>query len=316
LIQAFSIVVPIFALIGLGYGAAHYGVFSPQTRAGVSQFAFMFAIPALLFRTIAGTAGTPIEPLPIWLGYFGTIAIIWIAASLLTRFVLGRPQQDAASIAMTSSYGNVVMLGIPLAISLFGQDAATPIAVILSIHTPIMWIAGTIHMQLAESASSAERGPLLSALARDLWHEVSHNILLISILAGTLWRLSGFGLPPVLDSSLALLAQAGVPCALVALGASLVDFQIKGQVPTLFTGLFLKLAAMPAVAALLSSSIPGLSPIGKAVIVLFAAMPAGANAYLFANRYGRAVNSASGAVALGTLLAVLTSSLLVAYFKA
>jgi malonate transporter and related proteins len=42
------------------------------------------------------------------------------------------------------------------------------------------------------------------------------------------------------------------------------------------------------------------------VIVLFAAMPTGANAYIFAAQYKRLVNPVSGAVALGTLLAAVT----------
>jgi predicted permease len=40
--------------------------------------------------------------------------------------------------------------------------------------------------------------------------------------------------------------------------------------------------------------------------VLFAAMPTGANAYIFAVQYQRLVNPVSGAVALGTLLAAVT----------
>ncbi|WP_439364622.1 hypothetical protein ACNJYD_34250 [Bradyrhizobium sp. DASA03005] len=42
------------------------------------------------------------------------------------------------------------------------------------------------------------------------------------------------------------------------------------------------------------------------VSVLFAAMPIGANAYIFAVQYQRLVNPVSGAVALGTLLAAVT----------
>jgi hypothetical protein len=38
----------------------------------------------------------------------------------------------------------------------------------------------------------------------------------------------------------------------------------------------------------------------------FAAMPTGANAYIFAVQYRRLVNPVSGAVALGTLLAAVT----------
>jgi predicted permease len=42
------------------------------------------------------------------------------------------------------------------------------------------------------------------------------------------------------------------------------------------------------------------------VIALFAAMPTGANAYIFAAQYKRLVNPVSGAVALGTLRAAVT----------
>ena len=51
---------------------------------------------------------------------------------------------------------------------------------------------------------------------------------------------------------------------------------------------------------------PGLPPLAPGVIVLFAAMPTGANAYIFAAQYQRLVNPVSGAVALGTLLAAVT----------
>ncbi|WP_262047952.1 hypothetical protein [Bradyrhizobium sp. Bra78] len=49
-----------------------------------------------------------------------------------------------------------------------------------------------------------------------------------------------------------------------------------------------------------------LPPVAAGVIVLFAAMPTGANAYIFAVQYQRLLNPVSGAVAPGTLLAAVT----------
>jgi predicted permease len=69
---------------------------------------------------------------------------------------------------------------------------------------------------------------------------------------------------------------------------------------------------MPAVAWLLAFKVFELSAVAGGVAVLFAAMPAGANAYLFANRYGRAVSTTSSAVALGTLLAAGSAAALIA----
>jgi predicted permease len=72
----------------------------------------------------------------------------------------------------------------------------------------------------------------------------------------------------------------------------------------------LKLLAMPAVAWMLAHLLQ-LPPIVAGVVVLFAAMPTGANAYIFAVQYQRLVNPVSGAVALGTLLAAVTLPLIV-----
>jgi predicted permease len=54
----------------------------------------------------------------------------------------------------------------------------------------------------------------------------------------------------------------------------------------------------------------------RGIITLLAAMPTGANAFLFATKLDRAVDSTSGAVALGSLLTVLTASLLVSALHA
>jgi len=52
-------------------------------------------------------------------------------------------------------------------------------------------------------------------------------------------------------------------------------------------------------------------PIVAGVVVLFAAMPTGANADIFAVQYQRLVNPVSGGVALGTMLAAVTLPLIV-----
>ena len=54
----------------------------------------------------------------------------------------------------------------------------------------------------------------------------------------------------------------------------------------------------------------GLPPVWVHVATLIAAMPTGANAYLFAQRYTAATPVVSGAIAVGTALAALTASAL------
>jgi malonate transporter len=127
---------------------------------------------------------------------------------------------------------------------------------------------------------------------------------------GLLWRLTGLGLHPVVDRTVELLAQAGSPTALIALGINLFRFEVRGAKLGIVIMCALKLLAMPAIAWMLAHFLQ-LPPTVAGVVVLFAAMPTGANAYIFAVQYQRLVNPVSGAVALGTMLAAVTLPLIV-----
>jgi malonate transporter and related proteins len=305
--QVFLIVAPVFVIIAIGYAAGRTSLLSQLAHKGIAEFAFNVAVPVLLFRTIAVAETPAVEPLQLWAAYFGAVAAIWLMASLLTLFVLRRPGPDAATISIGAVYGNVVMIGIPLALTAFGDTAAAPMALIISINTPLLWIIGTVHMALADRKAGTSVIRTIGSLLTDL----ARNPLIIAIVLGALWQRTGIGLHPAVDKVLVLLAQSGVPCALVALGASLVNFEVKGQAPTLFVMCALKLLVMPAIAWVLAFWVFHLPPVAAAVVVLFASMPTGANAYIFATHYQRVVNSTSGAVALGTVLAAITAAVLI-----
>ncbi|MBU2582450.1 MAG: AEC family transporter [Alphaproteobacteria bacterium] len=306
-----SIVAPVFGLVALGFVFGRLGWLSPIAEQGVSEFAFRLAIPALLMKTIATAEFGNLSIAGVWLSFYGAIATTYAASVLGTKFLLRRPVQDEASIAMSSLFGNAVMLGIPISLTTFGPAAAAPLALVLSIHAPSLWLATTLHARIADRETGAKAGDIVSTLIRDL----GQNPIIIGIVLGGLWRTSGVPVPEILLKILSLLAQAGVPAALVALGLSLVRFEIRGQVPTLSMIVALKLLLMPLVAYALGRFVFHLDPLPLGVVTILASVPTGANAYIFAVKNGRAINSASGAVALGIVLSAFTVSLLLAFIK-
>jgi malonate transporter len=311
MLAVFSIVAPIFALIAVGYLAGRFNWVGPQTAKGLADFTFSLAIPAMLFRAMALTEFPDVPVEKLWAAFFGSALAVWIVAAATAVLILRRPLADSPPISMSAGFGNVVMLGIPLSVTAFGPDAVAPGALIVSLHSPLLWVIAAIHMASVNRDGKTSPLDLAGGIARDL----SRNIIILAIIAGTLWRLSGIALPEVADHAIRLLGQAGIPCALVALGLSLVGFQIKGQVPTLGMILILKMIAMPVTAWYLAVHVLELAPVEAGVCILFAAMPTGANAYLFAVQHGRAMNSASGAVALGTLLSAFTAAAAVYILK-
>lgn len=306
--NVFSTVFPVFSLIALGFVAGRFAWVGASVSKGLAEFTFTLAVPALLFRTMATAELPSVSPLLVWSTYFGTVAVAWTLATLLTVTVLRRPAADSAPIAMSSGFGNVVMLGIPLALATYGEAAAGPIALIISVHSPVLWTLASVHLAIADRSQAKSMRETLRSVASDL----ARNTIILAIIAGTLWRFTGLGLNPVIEKSMAFLGQAAIPCALVSLGLSLVGFKIKGQAMTLSSILVLKLVLMPVTAWMLAIHVFALPPVAAGVVIIFAATPTGANAYLFANQYGRAMNSASGAVALGTALSVITAAILLA----
>ena len=297
------IVAPVFALIAAGYAAVLFRFVSETAHKGISEFAFSIAIPALLFRTIVVSEFPDVSPYRMWGAYYGALAITWIAALAISTLLRARREdrEDGVVFAIGSVYGNIVMLGIPLTLSALGNEAAGPMALILSVNTPLLWLCGILQM---EFVSRKQSGSALSVI-RPVLTDLARNPLMLGIGFGVVWRFTGFGLNPVVDRTIELLAQAGSPAALIALGINLFRFEVKGEMLSVVVMSALKLLAMPA-AALLLAKLLNLPPTAAGVVVLFAAMPTGANAYIFAVQYKRLVNPVSGAVALGTLLAAVT----------
>ena len=297
------IVAPVFALIAAGYASVLFRFVSEGAHKGISEFAFSIAIPALLFRTIVVSEFPEISPWRMWGAYYGALAITWIAALAISALLRERREdrEDGVVFAIGSVYGNIVMLGIPLVLSALGNEAAGPMSLILSVNTPLLWLCGILQMELVNRKRT---GSVLSVL-RPILTDLAKNPLMLGIGFGVIWRFTGLGLNPVVDKTIELLAQAGSPAALIALGITLFRFEVKGEMTSVAAMSALKLLAMPAIAFVLAKLLD-LPPVATGVVVLFAAMPTGANAYIFAVQYQRMVNPVSGAVALCTLLAAVT----------
>ena len=294
------IVAPVFALIALGYVAVRAGFVSESANKGISEFAFSIAIPALLFRTVVISEFPAVNAFEVWGAFYGALALTWIAALLLSS-LLRQKREDGVVFAIGAVYGNIVMLGIPLTLSALGNQAAGPMALILSVNTPLLWLFGTLQMAWTERKEPGSAASLILTILLDL----ARNPIMLAIGLGLVWRFTGFGLTPIVDKTVELLAQAGSPTALIALGINLVRFEIKGEKLSIAMMCALKLLLMPALAWLLAHLLK-LPPMATGVVVLFAAMPTGANAYIFAAQYQRLVNPVSGAVALATILAAAT----------
>ncbi len=303
-------VLPVFGLICLGFVLAKTRIIDVAAGRGISLFVFNVAIPAFLFRSVVTVSDQAAAPYGLWFAFFGGLALTWIAAAMVSRFMDSLDESGGAAASMASGFGNLALLGTPLALAHFGPEVAAPIGLILSIHAPTLWFAATLHRELARHSASFS----LTSTARELLKQLASNAIVLALLAAAIWRSTGLGIHPVPDRMLSMLSDAGVPTALVALGVSLAAYSLKGSFGGMFTLIALKMVMMPVLVLLLGRYAVTLPPLWLKIAVLFAAMPTGANAFLFSQRNNEAVPAVSGAIALGTGLAAVTAGLILWLF--
>ncbi|MDX1606213.1 MAG: AEC family transporter, partial [Candidatus Competibacterales bacterium] len=126
------------------------------------------------------------------------------------------------------------------------------------------------------------------------------NPIIIGLLLGLGWNLSGLPLPGPLDRLTEMLAQAATAGALFALGAGLTRYRLAGNLGEPLLLVALKMLLQPLLVWLLGAHVLALPPLWTAVLVLLAALPTGVNAYLFAQRYEVGIATATTTVFLST----------------
>lgn len=311
LVTILVLVVPLFSLIGLGWTLARGRLLHEAAPRVLSEFAIKIAMPALLFRAMLAVGDAPLELLAMPAAYFSASMIMWVLAALATHLILRRPAADAAAIGMASTFGNGVMLGFPLLTTVLGPSVAVPVALMSALETPLLWIIATVYV----SAAGRTGAGLDLKTVRGILGDLARNTIIMSMMLGLVWNLARLPVPVPVDRVLELVGRSAVPVQLIALGMSLAAFEIKGQWPTLSAITVLKLFVYPALAYVMAVHVWALPPQWAAVVIAFASMPVGANAFVFASKYERAVGSVSAALTVSTIVSIVSITVVLTLLK-
>jgi predicted permease len=270
-----GLVLPLFGVIALGYIAATTRLLKERTAEGVSDYVYTVAIPLMIFRTLAEARLPDTLPWSYWVVYFAGAFGAWIMCQWVALFVFGRPTREAVVYGFTAGQSNIVLVGIPLVLSTFGEPGAVPLFLLVALNLPLMMTAATLLIE--GSASGISRAALLR-LARSL----ATNLVLIGFAAGLLAQFAGFVPSGPLKGVIDLVAASAVPCALFAMGLSLRQYGIAGDIRMTSVIVALKLVVHPLIVLLLVRYVLELPPVFAGVAIVFASMPCGINAYLLA----------------------------------
>ncbi|WP_193367915.1 AEC family transporter [Pelagibius marinus] len=301
-------VLPIFGLVLCGYVVGRRRWMSEEAIKGLNTFVFYFAIPALLFRAMARGIG-PVE-FTIVGAYFAGVLATFLLALVVARLAFRTGPVEQVLFGMGSIFSNTVLLGIPLVFTVLGEAAGLQLMLIITFHAVIILPVITVLIELRRGAGQGWR-----RLFGQTFRAIALNPIILALILGIAYGLTGAPLPGAAERFLALLGGAAAPCALFALGASLTSFELRGDIKETLAIVAMKLLVHPAVMAVLAFWVFELPPLAATVAVITAAIPAGANVFIMARQYDIYLGRAASAVLISTALSVVTLTFLLATLR-
>jgi malonate transporter len=279
------LLLPDFLLILLGWLLCRRTLLDRALWNAVERLVYFLLFPVLLFNAIVRSPLHASDVAGVGAAALATL-VVGIACALALARWPGVDRRLHASGAQTAYRFNSY-IGLALAERLGGAQGLAWMAVAIAFCVPV--------------ANVAAVWPLARHGGHSTLRELARNPLIIATLAGLLANALGVVVPGPLATTLERIGVAALPLGLMAVGAGLAFGALK-TAPRLAAALLaIRHAVLPAVAIALAAALA--LPAGqRAIIVLFAALPTSAAAYVLAARMGGDGGFVAGIVTVSTLL--------------
>ena len=300
-----SVIVPVFFVLLLGYGAGRTKAFDSDQIAGINKLVLNFALPASLFVGTIRTSRTQLlQQGPLFLVLLLTLLGFYAVVLLLSRFVFHHKTGAAALQAMCASFAAAIFYGPALLSGLYGSGSAVVISIFSIIINIVM---SPVTLVLLEVSQAAEHSKAKASTASIASHAVVQSIKLPLVWAPTIaiiLVLLGVQVPSLIDNMLNLLGEATAGVALFIGGLSIASRKITLNLEV-GVNIVLKLVVQPALfflLALVFSVNPPFNHIG----FIATALPSGVMVINLAQEYKTYEAEASSTLALTTILMIVT----------
>ncbi len=295
----FDPILPIFAVLAVGYILRKVAIFDATHATAINRFVFYLAAPALVFVIFARAPLGQLN-LPVLASYFAAEVIIYSSIAVLARKFFHLPLAESLLLGMTAIFANHVFFVRPIAILVYGESVVLPIGGIIIIDVVAFCL--TVFMVDAVTSGSTQIKAAAMGLLR--------NPFVITPVLGVLaWYFSGY-VPTGLFTFADFAGAAAAPVSLFALGVVLAGVPLWPIGWLISIIIAAKLLLHPLLVFV------GISAFGdnagwQDIAILVAAGPCGAMPFVIAVQYGVAIERIAKAILFSTLLSILTLSFLI-----
>lgn len=277
-------------LIAVGYAVSKKGMLTDRGAAEINSLLVKIVTPCLIINSFINSHGD-LKPRELLLSVGMSGLAIAIALGLSCCFFRGEPPERRKVLRFAAIYSNAGFMGLPLIQGILGDKGVVYGSFFIVVFNLICWTHG-YHMM------SGGKLNLKAALL---------NPGIIGLLFGLPIYFFKLDLPALVTEPIGFLSGLNTPLAMMVIGSYVAKVDLHSFVSDLsvYKMAFLRLIAAPALyfcVLLLIRPEPDLFVSS----VIQAAAPVAANTVLFAVEYGGDSQLASKAVAVSTVLSIIT----------
>lgn len=296
-------VVPVFAMIALGWGLKTRGFLSDDGWRAVERLTYFvfypaFLIPAVWRADFAGGAAGPVA--------LGTVGAAMVVAGLT---VLAKPALRITDPAFTSVFQGVIrwngFVFLPVAGAVFGPTGLGVAAVAFGVLAPALNVVCVLVLARWGAGQGGGWRLALASLAK--------NPIIWACGLGAALNLTGVPKPDLVLGVFDLMGPGAIALGLITAGAGL-SFRYAASRPVLMlTVTAIKLILLPVLMYWLTGALGG-DRMAQGLALLAGASPGAAASYVMARQMGGDAPLMAGVVALTTVASAVTIPVLLAAF--
>lgn len=288
-----NVIIPVCLIFFVGYIGQK--IFRLNIKS-VSTVSLYLIAPALMFQTFYKTElNRTFLQIVIYVVLLSVI-IIWLMKGI--GFIKKYSPPVTSSLILATAFMNNGNFGAPVVLFAYGDKGFQYAVIILTLHTVII---STFGVYYAAKGKMDVKSSLLSILKMPMiWGSV----------AGLFWHYLNIPLPENMYDAISLVADAAIPTVMITLGMQLAELKPGNlQWGKISLALIVRLLISPVIAWTIAYCL-GAEPLLEKVMIVSAAMPAAAITTMYALQYDSEPDLVSSITLFGTLLSVVTLSIL------
>ncbi|MCP1225552.1 AEC family transporter [Sebaldella sp. S0638] len=299
-------VLPVFIMISLGYIFKRINLINENFISTANKFVYMAAITAYLFRSTAMTNFHEIIDLKFILFITAATSLSFLSVWLIAE-LLFKDKSSVGTFVQGSFRGNFAFIGIPMVISILGNEGAAKTSLVIMFVIPIYNILSVFILSIRSSKKKKLK-------IKRILMDVLKNPLIISIMFGIVFSLLNIKIPYLLDKPLESLGSISTPLALIVIGGSF-SFRNAGTKlkPALLAAL-LKTTIVPSV-VIFFAILSGLRGGDLIIIFVMAAAPTAISSYILSVIMDGDSDLAASIIIFSTIITAFTNTLGIYLFK-